>query len=469
MKRLVTLCVLCGIVLASADLPLGSAQELLSRSGATGDSQAVAPNFANQSIANQTEQLQTEQLQADIGYLASDELRGRGVGDESIDQAARYIAQRMADIGLETDAISGSPLQPFDVVLGARPAGADVNRLTVSQAGEPSAVTSISLGDSFSPMAVGSSSGEVSGPLVFAGYGITAPKLNYDDYGQIDASGAIVVVLRKEPQSNDPNSRFQGTRNTPHAFFSTKIENAIKHGASAVILVNDPDSVLQSTQNVRSKIFREKQRLEKVEEQLAALPEAAENSRRRLLESVAGIEASVASLEQELQQASRGLLGVEEAGRRGDDRSSIPVVTVARDIADSWLQRFAGSSLEGVETEINENGSPRSLALGDVTASLVMALEPLKTETSNVIGVLPGKGELAAETVVIGVTTITWEWEAMDRWPRGRSPSTMVQTTMLAELRPCYPRPPKSRLGLIAKNRIVVWCSWHSRGRNEAC
>ncbi len=43
-----------------------------------------------------------------------------------------------------------------------------------------------------------------------------------------------------------------------------------------------------------------------------------------------------------------------------------------------------------------------ALALGDATASLVMEFEPLKTETSNVIGVLPGKGELADQTVVIG-------------------------------------------------------------------
>ncbi len=89
------------------------------------------PISRTESIANQTESTPTEQLRADIGYLASEELRGRGVGDESIDQAARYIARRMSEIGLETDAIAGSPLQPFDVVLGARPAGCRRNRLTV--------------------------------------------------------------------------------------------------------------------------------------------------------------------------------------------------------------------------------------------------------------------------------------------------------------------------------------------------
>ena len=58
---------------------------------------------------------------------------------------------------------------------------------------------------------------------------------------------------------------------TQHAFFSTKIRNAIEHGASAVILVNDPDSVSESIQNVKSKIARENQRRESIEQQLAAL------------------------------------------------------------------------------------------------------------------------------------------------------------------------------------------------------
>ncbi len=395
MKSLLLLSLLFLLAFASVHPEHAPAQETLSPPVSAEDtvgSAEIQPQVAEQ----------TEQLRADIEYLASDELRGRGVGDESINQAARYISQRMSAIGLETDSFSGSPLQPFDVVLGARPAAAATNRLTVRRANEDSKPISISLGDGFSPMAVGSSIGKVSGPLVFAGYGITAPKLNYDDYDQIDAGGAIVVILRKEPQANNPNSRFQGTRNTQHAFFSTKIENAIKHGASAVILVNDPDSVMQAVQNVKSKIFREKQRRENIEQQLATLPEEAENSRAKLKESMERIDDSLVAFELELEEASRGVLGVSEAGRRDESSPSIPVVTVARDIADTWLQQFAGKPLEVIEQQIDDSGSPNSMALANVTASLMMELEPLTAETSNVIGVLPGKGALADQTIVVG-------------------------------------------------------------------
>ncbi len=354
-------------------------------------------------------------LREDLGFLASDELRGRSVEDDSIDVAADYIARRMSEIGLDTTAVAGSPLQPFDVVLGARPAEADRNSLVLTTPGSivetkdkdgeslgSEGESVLALGSAFTPLAVGSPSGEVSGPMVFAGYGITAPKLDYDDYQNIDANGAIVIVLRKEPQLNDPESRFQGTRNTQHAFFSTKISNAIKQGASAVILVNDPQSVQQAIDNVRAKITREEQRRDNVNRQLAELPEEAANSRAKLNESLERIDQSIAALEQELEQAERGLLGISEAGRKEEGTPSIPVVSVARDVIDGWLQRFAGRTLEQVEREIDETGSPRSAVLDGAIASIAIELEPLKNKTSNVMGVLAGKGDLADQTVVIG-------------------------------------------------------------------
>ena len=52
---------------------------------------------------------------------------------------------------------------------------------------------------------------DLSAPVVFAGYGITAPELHYDDYQSIDAQGKIVLVFDHEPQETDPHSIFNGT------------------------------------------------------------------------------------------------------------------------------------------------------------------------------------------------------------------------------------------------------------------
>ena len=111
----VTLLALLAAMIAAPDL--ASAQEIVAPPRASLQTSQTNPSPAqtNPSPAQTADQTpdqraaQTERLQSDIGYLASDELRGRGVGDVSIDQAAQYISQRMSEIGLETDAWEGSP------------------------------------------------------------------------------------------------------------------------------------------------------------------------------------------------------------------------------------------------------------------------------------------------------------------------------------------------------------------------
>src|SRR5262249_50187557 len=78
-------------------------------------------------------------------------------------------------------------------------------------------------------------------PVVFAGFGITAPEFEYDEYAGLDARGKIVLVFEHEPQEDDPHSRFNGTGNTRYAAAHVKILNAQRHGAVAVLLANEPN------------------------------------------------------------------------------------------------------------------------------------------------------------------------------------------------------------------------------------
>lgn len=50
--------------------------------------------------------------------------------------------------------------------------------------------------------------GTANAEIVFAGYGITAPEYNYDDYQGVDVKGKIVLVLKHEPGENDSSSVF---------------------------------------------------------------------------------------------------------------------------------------------------------------------------------------------------------------------------------------------------------------------
>ena len=70
-----------------------------------------------------------------------------------------------------------------------------------------------------------SDDGQVEAPVVFAGYGITAPEYDYDDFSELEVEGKIVFILRHEPGENDPDSEFEGTGTTDHAQFATKARN----------------------------------------------------------------------------------------------------------------------------------------------------------------------------------------------------------------------------------------------------
>src|SRR6266545_2701621 len=139
----------------------------------------------------------------DVRFLASPEMKGRATGSPELEKAAAFIAARFKDFGLRP--IDGSSyFQAFEVTTNARLG--DGNRFTISLNGEK---TSLRPQDDFIPFNF-SAAGKLSGPVVFAGYGITAPEYAYDDYTGLDVKGKLVLVLRHEPQEFDEHSVFSG-------------------------------------------------------------------------------------------------------------------------------------------------------------------------------------------------------------------------------------------------------------------
>ncbi|TWT80919.1 Aminopeptidase YwaD precursor [Planctomycetes bacterium CA13] len=357
------------------------------------------------------------QQRADLEYLACEELRGRGVEDDTIHMAADYIAERFRDAGLRTELFAGKPFQELEIPVGAR-AGKQVNnyvRLRLASFSAPSKNTPTfdvteNLSAGMNPLAIGSLTGKVDGEIVFAGYGITAPKFGYDDYAHIDAAGKAVIVLRKEPGINDPDSPFDGRDTTQHAFFQSKVENAIRHGAAAVLMVNDPTSIAASLTMAEDQLQRERVRREAMLKQLASLPAEAINIRAQLRKRIEETASIREGLQKEWEQSKRGVLAVTEAGgsrftvKTGMEaqETSIPVVSIARDTIDLLLTRSIRRSLVEIENSIDETHRPQSVALENVSLDLSVAIEPANAKTANVIGELPGRGPLAEQTVVIG-------------------------------------------------------------------
>jgi Peptidase family M28/PDZ domain/PA domain len=168
----------------------------------------------------------------DIKFLASPELKGRATGSPELEKAGAFIAGKFRDFGLKP-ADGKSFYQSFPVTTDARLGRA--NRFHFTESGH---TTVLHFPEDFVPLNF-SSPGKLSGPVVFVGYGITAPEYNYDDYAGVDVQGRIVLMLRHEPQEFDEKSVFAGKAYTQHAQFFSKATNAKIHGAVAVILIND--------------------------------------------------------------------------------------------------------------------------------------------------------------------------------------------------------------------------------------
>ena len=170
---------------------------------------------------------------ADIKYLTSKQLKGRASGSPELDKAAHFIAKEFHKAGLRP--LNGSSyLQPFPVsvkaTLGAK------NRFGLYPQRPPDGTER---GRELHSIQLFRHPASVRGKVVFAGYGITAPEYNYDDYAGVDARGKIVLLLRHEPQEFEIDSVFEGRVYTEHSQLFSKALNARAHGAIAILYVND--------------------------------------------------------------------------------------------------------------------------------------------------------------------------------------------------------------------------------------
>ncbi|MFI5181791.1 MAG: M28 family peptidase [Thermoanaerobaculia bacterium] len=168
-------------------------------------------------------------IKADVTYLASPPLKGRRAGTAEADVAADWVAARLKSLGLAPAGTDGGWFQKFDFIdgvdLGPK------NALATSVGGTPK---SWAVDADFRPLAF-SAPGTVAGEVVFAGYGITAPDLSYDDYAGLDVKDKVVLVLRYSPDGDDEKSPF-----SPFAALRFKASLAREKGAKALLVAAGP-------------------------------------------------------------------------------------------------------------------------------------------------------------------------------------------------------------------------------------
>lgn len=167
---------------------------------------------------------QEARLRADLDFLTSGALAGRVSLSPGAEIASRYLAAEFQKAGLE------ARLQEFPLV--AYRADPKSHQLLLTRGGATRALPEFA-GGFYCDV-------DLKAPVVFAGYGITAPEYTYDDYAGLDAAGKIVLLFDHEPREDDPASVFNGAGHTLHAGRAAKLRNAQRHGAVAVLIATEP-------------------------------------------------------------------------------------------------------------------------------------------------------------------------------------------------------------------------------------
>lgn len=322
---------------------LGPAAALLLTSPLTLAFQDAAPAEVEAPIAKMLEELGEEIRVYDehVTFLSNPFFGGRLPGTPVMKFISDYVEHYLIEAGLEPGFFdeSGEPTfrQPFP--LGQT---ITVNRQELSivpTLGDPMPLRP---GREFIVTGYGIS-GEMTAPVVFAGYSVRRGPDDYESYPEdIDLTGKIALILRFEPMDEDGKSLWASGRSpwSKHQILSKKVRNALRHDAAAVIVVNAPG---------------------------ADDPRA-----------------------EELKNSER---------RKGEE---IPVLFMSSEAGDKLVRSLdaQGRSLMDLRQWADGQGGCIELTGGELALGAGVDRSP--TLGYNIGGMLPGKGELADEYIVMG-------------------------------------------------------------------
>jgi Zn-dependent M28 family amino/carboxypeptidase len=179
------------------------------------------------------------QLSATVKTLAGDDFQGRAPGTPGETKTVDYLIARFKALGLEPGAAGGSWTQPVPLVrtkIGAGTIGAAVvgGAIAYTQ-GKDIYVNTVRPADRIAITGV---------PMVFVGYGVTAPERHWDDFKGVDLHGKIAVFLINDPdfaaQPGEPVANmFGGRRETYYGRWTYKYEEAARRGAIGALIIHD--------------------------------------------------------------------------------------------------------------------------------------------------------------------------------------------------------------------------------------
>lgn len=195
---------------------------LASTAGLAVDS--APPRFQMPAAPTAAPEISGERIRAHVEFLASDALEGRETGTRGYDVAALYAATQLELAGLQPAGDAGSFFQRVPL----RRASLESSAVTISTADGKAIAASVPddllVWPNLTAKAV-----DVTAPVVFAGYGVTAPEQGYDDYAGLDVKGKVVLVVSNAPPT------FPSETRAHFASVTVKLRTAAEHGAIGVL------------------------------------------------------------------------------------------------------------------------------------------------------------------------------------------------------------------------------------------
>ena len=209
--------------------------------GSDGNTTGAPPQNAN-TKAQPSVNIDQKAILERINVLSSDEYEGRLPGTKGEELTVAYLTGESKKLGLQPGNPDGTYVQKVPLV-GIT--GAQAQPFTVSRGGQKRTFKWSADVVAFTKR-VQDNVSIANSDLIFAGYGVTAPEYNWDDFKGVDVKGKTIIVLVNDPQlpdAADPSKldakMFNGQAMTYYGRWTYKYEKAAELGAAAVFIVHE--------------------------------------------------------------------------------------------------------------------------------------------------------------------------------------------------------------------------------------
>jgi len=194
----------------------------------------LAQDAGNQLLLKYFHSISSEEIADWMTEMCDPKYNGRLAGTPEYLEAAGWVAGNLKQWGVKPAGDNGTYFQwfdhPFTVVndMGAL-------QLHLPQKDGTTIMKSYKAPADYYP-GMNSGNGEITAEVVYVGYGVTAPELNYDDYKGIDVSGRIVLMNRDVPYMDARDPEY--SKWVKYCYHHYKVENAAAHGAAGMLYID---------------------------------------------------------------------------------------------------------------------------------------------------------------------------------------------------------------------------------------